>query len=68
MGNRRSPRNSSAAELAKFGVAIADPHTFLLECKLCGHRWSPDLPSRMRNGGKFARGYWICPDACNKPE
>ncbi len=32
------------------------------QCKLCGTIHSPNL----QEGGKLPRGYWVCPDKCNK--
>lgn len=53
------PRNASENELDKVGVEIRDESHFILGCKICGHGWSPMLPS---GGRRLHRGYWKCPN------
>jgi len=48
--------------LKKRKVTLIDFSGTWLECDDCGSRWSPNY----KPGGKLPRGYWVCPDGCNK--
>lgn len=48
--------------LAKVGVDLLDKHRIHLQCQYCGALWSPNL----QRGGKLPRGWWKCPNGCNK--
>jgi len=50
--------------LAKVGVELINPHTGWLACKGCGQRWSPNI----QPGGRNPKGWWQCPNGCNKSE
>lgn len=67
--NRRLPKSStsrprrySERELAKVGVQVVDFKHACLKCETCGQVWSPMI----RRGGKLPRGYWQCPNGCNR--
>ena len=34
----------------------------LLECKICGVKWTPEIDSN----GKLPYNYWVCPTKCNE--
>ncbi len=52
----------SAAQLEKLGVRIQSRFDLSLECLSCGEVWSPQRDS----GGTLVRGYWKCPNGCNR--
>lgn len=56
------PRHYSERQLAKVGVEVVDFNRVLLKCQSCGQVWSPMI----QRGGKFPRGYWQCPNGCNR--
>jgi len=49
-------------ELRKVGVSIDSEWNFGSRCNHCGQYWIP----RLCSGGEPARGYWICPNGCNR--
>ena len=62
----RRPRSFTASELNKVGVTlINDPTCNHLECQQCGCNWFVNQPVGSK---RFSRGYWHCPNGCNKPE
>lgn len=53
----------SKSKMEKLGVKIIDnERSIRLECAVCGCVWSPNL----LEGGRLPRGYWKCPEGCNK--
>lgn len=58
------PKQCSEAELERAGVLLLSSNSIWLECKDCEVRWSPN----MLPGGRLPKGYWLCPNGCNKPE
>jgi hypothetical protein len=56
------PRGFTENEMNKVGVTITDAYRIRLQCKSCGCAWSPNLQSE----GKLPKGYWRCPNGCNK--
>lgn len=60
------PSSSTKSRLARVGVDLIDDHVCLtLVCQKCGQRWYANQPP---HGKRFSRGYWHCPNGCNKPE
>jgi hypothetical protein len=58
------PRHFSEGQLSKVGVEIVDKYRLILTCRECSMTWAVNvLP-----GGRLRRGYWQCPDGCNRPE
>lgn len=41
-------------------MKVVNPHTGLMQCKVCGCYHSPEL----RAGGYFKRGSWQCLNGC----
>jgi hypothetical protein len=60
----RKPKRFSAAELDKCDVRIEcrTGGRIHLSCTACGTAWSPNLVA----GGHLPRGYWKCPNGCNR--
>lgn len=58
------PRSCSTAEMEQVGAELLNPASVLLRCRQCGATGSPDL----RPGGRLPRGYWPCPQGCNRRE
>lgn len=58
----RRPRRFSSGGLARAGVELIDPNRVSLRCGFCGQLWFPNILT----GGKLPRGYWRCPNDCNK--
>ena len=56
------PRRYSEGQLAKVGVELVSVNHGVLKCNACGQKWSPMI----RRGGKMPRGYWQCPNGCNR--
>jgi len=54
----------SAAEYARVGVELVTWSDFHLRCQRCGQNWSPTLGSGEKH---LPRGFWICPNDCNRP-
>jgi hypothetical protein len=57
-----APACFTVVELKKVDVEIVDPFAVLLKCWKCGFEWSPPR----RRGGRLPRGYWNCPNGCNR--
>ena len=45
-------------------MKLIDPHTGLMECKVCGSVHIANL----RSGGHYLRGSWQCRNGCKLPE
>ena len=61
-----SPNVSSewgGSDLARWGVVLDDRYKYMYRCLHCGQTWGLSIPS----GGKRPRGWWICPEGCNRP-
>ena len=43
-------------------VEILEDPEITLRCKICGSTWKPDMRGRKR----LPKGYWRCPENCNK--
>ena len=62
------PRRFDAPEMKKVGVTLEDPQRRLLRCDHCGKEWVPSVQRFFRRpGARFRRGYWWCPNGCNRP-
>jgi excisionase family DNA binding protein len=57
----RTPRQTTADELARVNVSIAQEDPLVLQCEACGATWAPEI----RSNGRMARGAWRCPNGCN---
>ena len=55
-------RAMSDAQLAHLGVRMESRPDTVLECVVCGQRWSPAINSE----GKLPFDYWVCPARCNR--
>lgn len=53
-----------ARQLHRVGVELIDADRHILACVACGQAWIP----LVRAGGRFRRGYRICPRGCNRRE
>lgn len=49
-------------QLARLGVHMVDRQEAILECRICGVKWTPDIDSN----GKLPYNYWVCPARCNE--
>jgi len=59
---RWRPRWPDNAELRKVGVELTNRWKVEMKCLWCGQSWTPNfLPN-----GRLPRGYWQCPNGCNK--
>lgn len=47
----------------RFKVARIEMCGDAIRCKQCRQKWWPTFES----GGKYPRGYWVCPNGCNLP-
>lgn len=55
-------RAMSDLQLTRLGVKMADRKMAMLECKVCGVKWTPEIDSN----GKLPYNYWACPAKCNE--
>jgi hypothetical protein len=54
-----------ARELKSRNVTIEWTGTnHVLACTACGQNWYP----MVQNGGRYHRGFWVCPNTCNDPK
>jgi hypothetical protein len=54
----------SESYLKDRGVTLTDEKRLILHCDSCGQGWSPNI----QRGGKIKRGFWYCPNGCNRPD
>ncbi len=59
--DKEDVRHMTRSELDSLGITIVDKQNLVLQCKICGQTWTPELDAF----GKLPFDYWLCPRTCN---